>query len=90
MEEEAVSILNKIVSLKMVSIYDLAESYAREKRTEVPKIFDELTRILFELVSKTLVELKTEEGSDGLETYVKATTTGETYVRSSKIERLLK
>jgi len=81
-DKEVLNILRKIVGLKSVSLYDLAESYAREKRTQVTKVFDEVNRIVFQLASKTLVTLEVTEGIDGLETWVKSTPTGETYVKS--------
>ena len=82
MEKEALNLLRTIVNMKDVSIYDLAEGYARQKNTQVQKVFDEVTRIVFQLASKTLVKLETAEGMDGLETRVKSTPTGETYVKS--------
>lgn len=82
MDEESLNLLQKIVSLKSVSIYDLAESYARHKHTQIQKVFDDVIKIVYLLASKALVELETVEGSDGLETQVKPTSTGETYVKS--------
>lgn len=82
MDEESLNLLRKIVSLKSVSIYDLAESYARQKRTQIQKVFDDVVKVVYLLASKALVELIAVEGLDGLETQVKPTSAGETYVKS--------
>jgi hypothetical protein len=82
MDEQSLTLLKKIVSLKSVSIYDLAESYSRETGVETKEIFDEVTRIVYELASKTLIKLETVEGEDGLEIRVISTPTGEAYVKA--------
>jgi len=85
MEEKAVKLLKKIVSLKEISLYDLAEIWARDRKTESQETFDDIVRLIYTLASNNLVELQTIEGEDGSEIIVKSTTFGETYLKSAAV-----
>lgn len=87
MEDEAVQLLKKVVSLKEVSLYELAELWARVKKVKSQEIFDDMIRLVYTLVSNNLAELGTIEGEDGTETIVKPTTVGENYVMPTKVKR---
>jgi hypothetical protein len=88
MEEEALKLLRTILDLKETSLYDLTEIWARNKSVSSQEVFDEIVRLVYTLASNNLVKLETIEGEDGLETLVKPTTFGETYLKSSIIKKL--
>jgi hypothetical protein len=89
MEEQALHLLKKIVNLRETSLYTLTETLAREKNVSYREIFDETVRLVYLLASNNLVKLEAVEGEDGSETMVKATTLGETYLKSKVAEKVM-
>ena len=63
------------------------QKWARAKKVESQRVFDETLRLVYTLVSNNLIELHIAEGEDGSETIVKSTTVGETYIESVKAKR---
>lgn len=90
MEKQELSLLRKIVNLKEISLYDLVEMLAREKKVSAQEIFDETMRLVYVLASKNLIKLQVMEGEDGSETIVRSTSLGETYLKSEAVEKAIR
>lgn len=90
MEEDAQVLLNKIVSLDKISIYDLAEQWAKSRKSTSKDTFDEVIRLVYKLAASGLVQISVFQGEDGSETVIEPTNLGKTYVKSSIAAKALR
>jgi hypothetical protein len=89
MEKQAILLLEKIVSLENVSLYDLIDMWARMKKTKSRAIFNETVQQIQLLAAHGLVQLPTDIGEDGSETFVNATELGKTYLKSVNLRQVV-